>query len=546
MSTRLSLFLSAAIIGAIGAFAALMYPRLSSAVPMHWDINGKIDSWLPKSTAVGTMIGLMVGVLILFQVMPLLSPKNFRVDGFLPTYNVIRVVVLGLVGYVNIVALLTAMELAFDPARALIGGLMLFLAVVGNYLGKVRKNLWIGIRVPWTLASDKNWIATHRMAAWLLVATGILGATAAFAGAPLAILSYFLVGALILPVFYSLWLSRTGRDRDNGPAVAIIAMLMLTATAHGAEREVTFKGVGGLELKGTLTVPDKAEKGKTRALLLIPGSGPSDRNGNQPPAVMTDVLKQIAGRLEQEGIATLRFDKRALLSYAKFFPKDMKGIDEYFAFENFVGDAEAALDFLRAQPEIDPTKAGVLGHSEGGTITLKLTQTKNPPPFIVLMACPGRPVGDALYNQLEDGMIRKGIDSTQRATDLKELRRVLDEFKSTHKIPTSIPDQFKLYFPPYAPLFMHTFYFFEPIPVASAFAGPVLLLQGEKDIQILAGKDAAALRKGFANNPGFTYQEFPSLSHNFKLVKDENKEDGFGGPVPPEVLTAIVDWMRKR
>jgi pimeloyl-ACP methyl ester carboxylesterase len=93
---------------------------------------------------------------------------------------------------------------------------------------------------------------------------------------------------------------------------------------------------------------------------------------------------------------------------------------------------------------------------------------------------------------------------------------------------------------------LHTFYFFDPIPVASSLRLPVLVLQGEKDIQILASKDAVALRKAFSGNDAFTYREFPSLSHNFKLVKDENKENGFGGPLPAEVTTAITEWMAKR
>ena len=62
-----------------------------------------------------------------------------------------------------------------DIGRALIGGMFLFFALLGNVMGKVRKNFYIGIRVPWTLASDRVWNDTHRLAAWLMVGGGILG-----------------------------------------------------------------------------------------------------------------------------------------------------------------------------------------------------------------------------------------------------------------------------------------------------------------------------------------------------------------------------------
>ena len=59
-----------------------------------------------------------------------------------------------------------------DIGRAMIGGMFLFFALLGNVMGKVRKNFYIGIRVPWTLASDRVWNDTHRLAAWMMVAGG--------------------------------------------------------------------------------------------------------------------------------------------------------------------------------------------------------------------------------------------------------------------------------------------------------------------------------------------------------------------------------------
>jgi uncharacterized membrane protein len=76
--------------------------------------------------------------------------------------------------------------------------------VIGNVLGKVRRNFWMGVRTPWTLANDTVWAATHRLAARLMVAAGLLGAMAVWLGVPIAICFVLLIAALLVPAVYSL------------------------------------------------------------------------------------------------------------------------------------------------------------------------------------------------------------------------------------------------------------------------------------------------------------------------------------------------------
>ena len=74
---------------------------------------------------------------------------------------------------------------------------------MGNVIGKVRKNFYIGIRVPWTLASDRVWNDTHRMAAWLWVAAGVLGFGLSIAGVTIYVSIGLLVAAGLIPIVYS-------------------------------------------------------------------------------------------------------------------------------------------------------------------------------------------------------------------------------------------------------------------------------------------------------------------------------------------------------
>ena len=81
--------------------------------------------------------------------------------------------------------------------------MFLFFALMGNVMGKVRKNFYIGIRVPWTLASDRVWNDTHRLAAWLMVAGGIIGFLLVIAGLPLLVAIGVMIVTLLIPVVYS-------------------------------------------------------------------------------------------------------------------------------------------------------------------------------------------------------------------------------------------------------------------------------------------------------------------------------------------------------
>src|SRR5438309_10683683 len=121
-------------------------------------------------------------------------------------------------------------------------------------------------------------------------------------------------------------------------ALALIAMQI-------SSQQVTFKGVGGFDLNGTLLMPVGAKNAP--AFVLLSGSGPTDRDDNVNLPTMhlqIDVLKQVAERLAQEGVATLRFDKRAVHTYSDKWPKDMTQIGQFFSWDSFVGDAKAAHD----------------------------------------------------------------------------------------------------------------------------------------------------------------------------------------------------------
>jgi uncharacterized membrane protein len=189
--------------------AAWLYPSLPQRIPIHWNFEGKVDGWGEKTWAAFLMPGMMVVFLVFFAFLPALSPRHFEVDAFRATYLYIMVLMTAMFFYMNGVILLATWQEVregarfMDIGRALIGGLFLFFALLGNVMGKVRKNFYIGIRVPWTLASDRVWNDTHRLAAWVMVAMGAIGFVLVVAGVPPVWAIGLLLGSLLIPVVYS-------------------------------------------------------------------------------------------------------------------------------------------------------------------------------------------------------------------------------------------------------------------------------------------------------------------------------------------------------
>jgi uncharacterized membrane protein len=201
--TRVYWIVAVALILLAWVVSAALYPGLPARIPTHWNIHGKIDGYGPKWT-VFLMPAVMLFLLGLFALLPTLSPRNFEVDSFRSTYLLIMVLVIGLMGYIQGVILYAAAHGGrIDMTRTLFGGMFLFFALMGNFLGRIRRNFYMGVRVPWTLASERVWNDTHRLAAWVFVAAGLLGFVIVIAGLPVAIAFALLIVAGLVPIIYS-------------------------------------------------------------------------------------------------------------------------------------------------------------------------------------------------------------------------------------------------------------------------------------------------------------------------------------------------------
>lgn len=212
MTTRNAVLASLLLIAGGLIYSLALYPSLPALIPIHWGLDGRVDGRAPKQWAAFFGPGFGAVMLAALLVLAKTSPQQFRVESFRRTYDYVILWVVVLMSFIHVVSLQAAQHPQMDSGRWIIGGLMLLMALLGNVLGKVRRNFWVGIRTPWTLASEDVWVATHRLAARLLVAAGVLGALLAAVGGSLAVCFWLLIVAVLLPAVYSLLLYR----RANG------------------------------------------------------------------------------------------------------------------------------------------------------------------------------------------------------------------------------------------------------------------------------------------------------------------------------------------
>jgi uncharacterized membrane protein len=219
MTRRLFVFQFLVFAAALAA-TAILYPHLPARVATHWDLHGQPNGYSAKSSLFLFGPGLLVFVMLLTALLPWLSPKHFEVDTFRSTYRRIMIYLFVMIAYLDAVMLWLASGHAIDAGRAIVGGVCLFLALIGNLLGKVRRNFYIGVRTPWTIANERVWNSTHRFAAKTLVAAGALGLLFAILGLESWPIFVILAGALA-PVIYSLvYYKRLERRGELGNGAA--------------------------------------------------------------------------------------------------------------------------------------------------------------------------------------------------------------------------------------------------------------------------------------------------------------------------------------
>ncbi len=206
-------------VGMVLAVTAYLYPSLPELIPTHWNFAGEVDDYTPKPWGVLIMPLAAVMVFVIMKLIPVVSPKGFRTDRFRGVVNIFTVVLVGFLSAVGLLLLLAASGRNVQMNEMVFAGVGLLFIVLGNYMSKVRKNFFIGIRTPWTLASDEVWNRTHRLGGWVFVLIGFFLFINAFIRFPQGWLIGSIIVAALVPVVYSFVLYRKieGFEEEQSP-----------------------------------------------------------------------------------------------------------------------------------------------------------------------------------------------------------------------------------------------------------------------------------------------------------------------------------------
>ena len=300
-----------------------------------------------------------------------------------------------------------------------------------------------------------------------------------------------------------------------------------------------------LVLAGTITKPDSG--GPFPAVLLVTGSGPQDRDetifGHKP-------FKVIAEFLSDRGYLVLRYDDRGVGQSTG----EHRGTTVDFA-----GDARAAIDYLRRRPDVDPSRVGILGHSEGATIGAIVAARHGDLAFLVMLAGMALPGDQVLRQQIGAQLEVIGKDAAHIARNDRDVGRLIalataDPFDQT-ALSDAVEDiraregESQRWAEVQAAFFssgwVRYFLAFDPRPTLSRLRLPVLALFGGTDLQVLAEPNAAAARAAFSANPAARVEVVPDANHLFQISKtgDPREYATILETISPAVLELIAGWL---
>lgn len=267
-------------------------------------------------------------------------------------------------------------------------------------------------------------------------------------------------------------------------------MVMLVATAAQAA-EVTIPGPEGPLSAEALTVP-----GARHAVVIIPGSGPTDRDGNGP-FLQTGMYRLLAEELAAQGVASLRIDKRGMFaSRAAVADANAVTLGDYAA------DARA---WVEEAASLAPC-VWLAGHSEGGLVAM--AAAAEPPPALcglILLATPGRPLDEVLLEQLAANPAMFAL--------MPQARRIVETLAAGEVVPTeNIPLLLRPLFPVEVQPFLISLFTTDPASLAAAWPGPALVVHAGRDIQV-TGPDADVLESALS---AATRADLPLATHTLK------------------------------
>lgn len=310
----------------------------------------------------------------------------------------------------------------------------------------------------------------------------------------------------------------------------------ITPGAAFSERPVTI-GAGEWKLPGTLSLP--AGSGPFPAVVLVHGSGPNDRDETIGP---NKPFRDLAWGLASAGVAVLRYDKRTFV-YGSQYAANPALLANFTLQQETIDDALEAVKLLRQTAGIDPKRIFVAGHSLGGTAAPRIAQQDSALAGIILLAGTPRPIEDLMVEQYTYIFSLDGSLSTDEKSQIDTVKTQVARVKDPNLSPQT-PQSDLLGANGTYWLYLRAY---QPGETARSLAQPILVLQGERDYQVLASTDFIAWKTALAGKSNVTFKSYPALNHLFISGEGASQPSEYEKPgkVSEEVIRDILNWINQ-
>ncbi len=256
---------------------------------------------------------------------------------------------------------------------------------------------------------------------------------------------------------------------------SILAVMMLAATPSPASNEEPLSvAIPAGHLNGTLMLPSSAT-GRVPVALIIAGSGPVDRNGNES-SLHSDAYKKLAEALAAHGIATLRYDKRGIGESA------VTQLESDLRFDDYVTDALALTAHLEADPRF--SRVSIIGHSEGSLIGMLAAERDPHIAALVSLEGAGRNLGAVIDEQIKS-------NPNNPPSIVNEVQQIDASLEAGKTVANPDPQLAALFRPSVQP-YLISEYKYDPAGEIAKLKLPVLIVRGTTDIQV-SSVDASRL-----------------------------------------------------
>ena len=275
------------------------------------------------------------------------------------------------------------------------------------------------------------------------------------------------------------------------------------------------------KLPGTMTVP--VGSGPFPGIVLVHDSGPLDRDETVGG---TRVFKDLAEGLASRGVVVLRYEKRT-----RQYSSRMTGQSGYTAQEETVDDAVAGAALLRGQKEVDPKRVFVLGHGLGGYLAPRIAGDDDKLAGLVILAGPVRPI--------EDLMVERSVNRGVTGKELESVKALAARVKALEPADGDAPPILGMPVP-----YLLDLKGYDPSAAAKKLTMPMLILQGERDIQATM-KDLALWKAALSARKDVVFHSYPALNHLMVAGEGKSTEAEYRKPghVAPELIDDIAKWI---